>query len=674
MKNLKLALKLAVGFGGVLLIALVLGALAIVNMNSVKTTALLIEKENIPEVAVANNVERWSLQTMYEMRGYAYTEERAFLDGGRKNLAEVKRFLAEAKQHGASSPRLVKLKEAAEKAEVSALQYEKLADETAALTDALEKERKSADEAAAKYMKACTDWIELQTRRFDAALASGAKEETVKKIVKNQAVANDIVDLGNAILIGTWKSQFERNPTLFTATARKFEQVNAKLDELKKLQPDAQETILIESCGAAGAAYKGNMDRFLDKWLKREDVGKQRAIAASSVLAQAKATAELGMDDTAKATSGAASALGTAAVVLTAGLIAALIIGMGIAFYITRSISGPIKAVATALSAGADQTSAAAGQVSSSSQSLAEGSSEQAASLEETSASLEEISGMTKRNAENAVQAKDLAGQTRTAADTGAADMEEMKRAMDAIKGSSDDISKIIKTIDEIAFQTNILALNAAVEAARAGEAGMGFAVVAEEVRNLAQRSAQSAKETAGKIEDSVKKSDHGVRICGKVAQSLGEIVGKARQVDTLVAEIAQASKEQTQGIEQVNTAVSQMDKITQSNAAGAEESAAAAEELSAQAVMLQESVTELLALVDGANHGASRTTAHATHPARTIASKPGKSLATGLMRPAKVSHPAAPTRGQEKLSFADVPAKPGPNGHNHGDGDHFES
>ncbi len=343
---------------------------------------------------------------------------------------------------------------------------------------------------------------------------------------------------------------------------------------------------------------------------------------------------------------------------------------LGLGLLISRGINRVLKKVCGDLNSGADQTAAASGQVSSSSQTLAEGASEQAASLEETSASLEEISSMTKRNAESATQAKDLAGQTRAAADTGAADMEEMKRAMDAIKGSSDDISKIIKTIDEIAFQTNILALNAAVEAARAGEAGMGFAVVAEEVRNLAQRSAQSAKETAGKIEDSVKKSEHGVQICGKVAQSLSEIVGKARQVDTLVGEIAQASKEQTQGIEQVNTAVSQMDKVTQSNAAGAEETAAAAEELSAQAIVLQDSVTELLALVDGANNAGPRA-ARPAHAAKA-ATKPVRSTAPGVVRPAILGH--APSRGQEKLSFAAAPAKASSNGHHNGNADNFEA
>ena len=183
-------------------------------------------------------------------------------------------------------------------------------------------------------------------------------------------------------------------------------------------------------------------------------------------------------------------------------------------------IATTLFAVASEIAESSEQLAGAIGQMSAGSQSLAEGASEQAASLEETSASLEEMSCMTKRNAENAQKANELAKQARAAADNGASDMQAMSAAMDAIKASSDDIAKIIKTIDEIAFQTNILALNAAVEAARAGEAGMGFAVVADEVRNLAQRSAQAAKETAAKIEDAIAKTAQGVEISSKVAQA----------------------------------------------------------------------------------------------------------------------------------------------------------
>ncbi|PTX92745.1 hypothetical protein DB354_13210 [Opitutus sp. ER46] len=262
-----------------------------------------------------------------------------------------------------------------------------------------------------------------------------------------------------------------------------------------------------------------------------------------------------------------------------------------------RSIVKVLATVADSLQAGSLQTTAAATQVASASQSLAEGSTEQAASIEETSASLEEISSMTKRNTDNAQRAKELAGAARQAADVGVTDMQAMKTAMNDIKTSSDDVAKIIKTIDEIAFQTNILALNAAVEAARAGEAGAGFAVVAEEVRNLAQRSAQAAKETAGKIEGAISKTAQGVAISHKVATSLEEIATRSRQVDELVVEIATASVEQNQGIGQVTQAVSQMDQVTQKNAANAEESASAAEELNAQAQAMQENVGQLLAL-----------------------------------------------------------------------------
>jgi methyl-accepting chemotaxis protein len=329
-----------------------------------------------------------------------------------------------------------------------------------------------------------------------------------------------------------------------------------------------------------------------------------------------------------------------------------LLAAFALGWVIIRGVNRALQEMSKILGEASGQVAAAAGQVSGSSQALAEGSSQQAASLEETSSSLEELSSMTKRNAESAGSAKILSGETRAAADAGNGDMTEMRQAMDAIKTSSNDIGKIIKTIDEIAFQTNILALNAAVEAARAGEAGAGFAVVAEEVRALAQRSANSAKETASKIEIAIQNGDHGARISEKVALALGVIVDKARKVDERIAEIANASHEQDQGIGQINTAVSQMDKVTQSNAASAEETASAAEELTAQSAALDGAVGDLQHLVGGvaqpsavasdqsASPGAHRASAIAAkhpgrHPVSTVRSAASNSPSRDLRSPA---------------------------------------
>ena len=271
-----------------------------------------------------------------------------------------------------------------------------------------------------------------------------------------------------------------------------------------------------------------------------------------------------------------------------------------VAAYFNRSILRSLYELSEVLHDAAAQNQQLAEQISQASQSLAEGASAQAASLEETSATLEEIASMTKSNASNSQQANQTTTQTRTVADTGNSQMEAMQTAMAGIKSASDDITKILKTIDEIAFQTNLLALNAAVEAARAGESGAGFAVVAGEVRALAQRSASAAKETAAKIEESVSRSQRGVEISSNVGQSFTEIRDQIRTLDTLVGEIATASTEQSQGIGQLNVTVTDLDRITQENAARAEESASMAAELKVQASELSVTVGILLTLLGG--------------------------------------------------------------------------
>ena len=273
---------------------------------------------------------------------------------------------------------------------------------------------------------------------------------------------------------------------------------------------------------------------------------------------------------------------------------------LAVQYYIYKKSIAPLSHIASDISHGADQSFIAANQVAQASQQLAEGASEQAASVQETSASLEEISSMIHSTANNAMQAKALANEAQQAAREGIANMDEMTRAMAAIEKSSYEVAKIVKSIDEIAFQTNILALNAAVEAARAGEAGAGFAVVADEVRSLAQRSAAAAHESADKIDASIQNSRDGSKCLLRVNDSFINIEKKVHQTDSLVAEIALAAKEQALGIEHIGMALEQMSQVTNSNSLNAEVSASAAEEMSGQAGVNRDLTNQLFMLVDG--------------------------------------------------------------------------
>ncbi|MFH1035412.1 MAG: methyl-accepting chemotaxis protein [Pseudomonadota bacterium] len=272
--------------------------------------------------------------------------------------------------------------------------------------------------------------------------------------------------------------------------------------------------------------------------------------------------------------------------------------GLLLAFFIARSISGVLRRISGHMGEGASLVSAASSQVASTSQSLAQGSSEQAASLENTSAALEEVAAMIRQNADNAQQANSLMDQSGQVVSQALESMDTLRQAMARISEASEQTGKIIKTIDEIAFQTNLLALNAAVEAARAGEAGAGFAVVAEEVRNLAMRAAEAAKNTQAIIEQNLRNIAEGSELVRGTDEAFGQVAHSAQQVGALVAEIAAASSEQAQGIEAVNHATRDMDQVTQQTASGAEESASAAEELDSQAHHLQDMVGDLLALV----------------------------------------------------------------------------
>ncbi|MFM1886903.1 MAG: hypothetical protein RL026_2060 [Pseudomonadota bacterium] len=375
---------------------------------------------------------------------------------------------------------------------------------------------------------------------------------------------------------------------------------------------------------------------------------RDRLVAAISAATQYKSS--LGRDE---ALAGRMSAEAATRTFQIAMALSVLVAG-GLAWLTLGSTRRTLREVAEDLERGAQQTAAAAGGVSHSSQTLSTRASEQAAAVEETSASLEEMLSMVRSTADNAQKAKALASDARSVASEGQQTVAAMLEAMHSIGTAGQDVAKIVKNIDEIAFQTNILALNAAVEAARAGEAGAGFAVVADEVRSLAQRSAAAARESAEKIEAAIASTRRGRQCSTEVERSLAEIANKVVATDTVVGEIATAAREQAQGITQIGTAITQIDRISQSNSTTAEQSASAAEQLNMQAEALRDSVQKLQQLVGGAATGAAAPAAP-TRPAPQ-ARFAGVSPAGARSSDGGVATPAQQLAGRPRQALGNIP------------------
>lgn len=604
MSQMKLGTKIALGFGLLIIIAVGLGGMATWNMKAVGTESNKLADEYAPEVAIANDVERSSLLTMFAMRGYATTEENHYLQEGKKHLKEVNKYLDDAMALADKSAHLTKLKAAVPQAQKGVSEYERLVEETVDKNIALEDLRKKMDAAANEYMENCGSFLNTQNQSMKIEFESGASLDKLEERLTKITLVNDIIDMGNEARAGNFKSQAMRDPKLLKATIDKFDGIVKLFDQLQAITRQDFNLRQIEATRQASDRYSQAMEGFLKVWLDREQINKERENAANRVLESAQNTSMAGVQATLEIAKAADDKLAMSSNVMVTGLVVALIIGCTLAFLITRSITGPINRVITGLNDGAEQVASASGQVSSASQEMAEGASEQAASIEETSSSLEEMSSITKQNADNASHADQLMNEAEKVVQQANESMQKLNHSMTDISKASEETSKIIKTIDEIAFQTNLLALNAAVEAARAGEAGAGFAVVADEVRNLAMRAADAAKNTAELIEGTVKKVTEGSVLSDSTMKAFDQVAESAGKVGQLIGEISSASSEQAQGIQQVNTAVSEMDKVVQQNAANAEESASASEEMNAQAEQLKEMVKELVSLVGGTAKG----------------------------------------------------------------------
>ncbi|MDR1519298.1 MAG: methyl-accepting chemotaxis protein [Planctomycetota bacterium] len=457
------------------------------------------------------------------------------------------------------------------------------------------------------------DTLKLMDETGDDLTADNLREsrETLKRRLVGIAMLYNLNTSFNHVRSNFWRAQCYRGEDALKLLDESISIIDSQIKELKAY---ISVGVKVESIRIAYGAMVANFEKYLDAMRSTRDtyatlnkLGTDTIDSYSRIHAGASALSVAAtklLRDGMEAITADSDAIGAAVSgslwTMIAAVAAAFAAGLALAIVNTRAIVLPINRIIERLSEDSERIAGASRQISDASQSLAEGATEQAASLEETSSALEETASMTRQNADNAARASETMQYTGTLFVKGSGYMSEMTASMADISESADRIGRIIKTIEEIAFQTNLLALNAAVEAARAGEAGKGFAVVADEVRNLAQRSAQAAQETTLLIQGAVDRVRKGSEVVGHLGKSFSDINESATTISRLVREITEATHEQAQGVDQVNTAVAQMDKVTQQNSASAEETAAAAERLSDQAAQLDDMVNNLARLVGG--------------------------------------------------------------------------
>lgn len=618
-KDLKLGAKLGAGFGLLILIAAVLGILAIFNMNSIKTQSEYLGNEYVPEVAVANSIERHTLKTMYAMRGYGLTADKNMLENAQASLQKVNNFLGDASDLARNSTQLEALVASIDETQVALNKYEVLVKETQNINEVMEDTRKTLDQSAIDFVSNNEKFIDTQNSRLKNELTRGMDRTTLQERRQKVVFAGFIQNTGNQIRVKAFKALSDRNADFVDQAQEDFSKLNSyyeQVREITRLQADIEK---LDESEASAEAYQNAMLTLKDNLLRLQELGKERDEAGSVLLSNVQAISEKGIMETDRIAKGAIERVNTANVWMLGGLITALIVGILFAYIITSSIVQPIneqnafigkistgdltaelnidrkdeigesakalkamvdklKEVITVIVGASENINSAAVEMSSSSQQMSEGATEQAASAEEVSSSMEQMASNIQQNTDNAIQ-------TETIALKAADDIKEGSKAVNDTVISMKEIAGKISIIGEIARQTNLLALNAAVEAARAGEHGKGFAVVAAEVRKLAERSQSAAAEI-----DQVSSSS--VAVAEKSGKLLEQIVPDIQKTARLVQEISASSREQSTGSDQVNSAVQQLNEVTQQNAAAAEEVASSSEELSSQADQMKETIS----------------------------------------------------------------------------------
>ncbi|MFP5239896.1 MAG: methyl-accepting chemotaxis protein [Acidobacteriota bacterium] len=619
MRNLKLGVKIGLGFGVLILISGLLGGMAMWNMLAVGKQADRLALEVAPQVAVAGEIESSVQETMLNTRSYGLTGEERYWELSLKGFDAVEKGLSAATELAKKYPGLTQLKQNTEKAAAAFGEYKKYTIQTNELAKTQQANRKNMEAAAAAFVMNTDDFYTSQRDAGMADIEAKADASVLKDRLRKLDLMQDIIMDGNAIRIANLTSIGNRDARHVKEALGRFDSIQKSLDIVRPLTRKEDNLRQLDALKKALDNYRETITVTVRNMEQAEELAKKRTQYAEAMLAAAKETAAAGVKLTQDATTTASQDLATASKVMSAGLVAALLLGVVVAIVITRGITVPvIKGVAFAkkmaegdmtqeldvdqkdevgvladslramvqrlsevmgeVVEGANNVASGSQQLSATAESLSQGASEQAASVEEVSSSMEEMASNIQQNAENSVQTESMALKA-------AKDAEEGGQAVVRTVGAMKQIAEKISIIEEIARQTNLLALNAAIEAARAGEHGKGFAVVAAEVRKLAERSGHAAAEISSLSSESV-------AVAEKAGQMLGAIVPDIKKTAELVQEIAAASREQNAGADQINKAVQQLDQVIQQNASASEEMASTSEELSSQAEQLMATVS----------------------------------------------------------------------------------
>lgn len=588
--------RISLGFGILVAITLVLGTMGVINMRSAATNATKLSDIYAPEVQVASEVFKTANQIRYDIRAFTMQDDEKSLAEAKKGFVELQKLLSDAEALGKKYDLKALLEQ--QKAASKALgEYMASVERSEKILERKKTFDTSMVDSARIFLKNTDEYLRTQEAQLRVEIEEKAdKVKLIERLDKITKI-NNIIDTGNNARVYGQRAQVKRDVTMLENAIQAFDGVYKTLADIRTHTTRAANLEQLKNIETATKSYETALRAFLLIMQETDTENKLRVKAANEVLAAAEAVVDLGLKNVGEISHESTTSLSLASLMMIIGLVLALIISFGVAFFMIRSIVKIVVESVKSLSEGTTQVVSASEQISSASVSLAEGASSQASSVEEVSATIEQATASNNQNAENSREANILAQHSNEAAKIGNQRVEELMGAMEKITDSSQKIAKIIKTIDEIAFQTNLLALNAAVEAARAGEHGLGFAVVAEEVKNLAERSAGAAKEITGIIEASIDQVKMGTDVANKTKESFGDILSGIKKTSDLIGEIAISAKEQAEGMNQIATAMGSVDQITQQNASASEETAAAAEELNAQALSMLQSVSEIAAL-----------------------------------------------------------------------------